>query len=291
MRLPMDLLEHPGMRLRNPRVELEQPNLVGRLIPKELDVEGAVVQSDLRDCSTGHVGHAELHFLRQPRRVLVAGKGGAARLANAVHHPVDDRLPFVDVALQGALAAPDNALCQTILFHRQELPADVEGVQQIAEGLVHESDALPQALHGRLKLDVIVDLESQVAAKGLKGLDPIRRNQRDALPGGFVERVKGMKTRDVVGDDFLLLQPAPVLMLALDDAFQTGTRQTEALGEYGHEVGAGEVVEGADSTGLAGVLLDGPHRLVDQELHIKTLDIADVADIERGVKLALLPAG
>src|SRR6056297_3302786 len=92
--LPVDLLEERAMRLRDPRIDLEQPDPIVLLVPVELDVERTPVEADGFHQTCRDLRHALDHVRGQSSRILIAGEAGLLlSLADRLHHAVDDHLP------------------------------------------------------------------------------------------------------------------------------------------------------------------------------------------------------
>ncbi len=150
------------MRLRDAGVDLEQPDLVDRLVPEVLDVERRVVVADVLHDALGDQGHLALHPLRKLRGVLVAKEADHLGVADRVDDAGGDHLALVGIALERALTATDDLLRNAVAAADfSDLRRQLELVEDVVEGLGDRADLGPEGLNGAVEVLRTVHAEAQ----------------------------------------------------------------------------------------------------------------------------------
>src|SRR6185437_9762689 len=103
------------MRLRMPRIDLQQMQRVRMLVPEELDVERGMIQTDLANDPVRDVRHSFGYPARNGREILVAHEAGAVFVSHRVHHPQRVGLATVAIAFESQLPAAQRLLGQADL--------------------------------------------------------------------------------------------------------------------------------------------------------------------------------
>src|SRR5699024_5012677 len=99
--------------------------------------------------------------------------------------------------------------------------------EKTVERFFDAPDLGPDLCDGLVPVRFAPNMKPQIRGKRLDRLDPERKRQVEPGERVVVERIEGGKLRDMIGNAALLLEPAPVLVLALEHGLQAGRRQAE----------------------------------------------------------------
>ncbi len=276
------------MLLHHPRIDLQQGNPILRGVVKVFDVERRVVETDVAENSSRGCDHPLLNPPGQARRVAVAKEGGSVGKAVRIHHPVDVDLALVDVPLHRALVARNDPFGEAeMTLCGRHLRRQVRETEEVIEGFGEAPDLAAENSHGPVKVARPADAEPEVAGVGLERLDPERIVQGDARQGILVEGIEGDERGDVLPDDLLLLQAAPIFVFALEHAFQCGRTRTEPLGENGLDQADRKVPEPDDRIDGTGKLAQLPIGLLQDLPDFEDAGALGFFEVEEFVKTAL----
>src|SRR5660398_308141 len=240
------------------------------------DVYKRQIQTDFLDHPAGHICHPELHFLRQRRRILITGERRPIHLPHRIHPPVHHHFTPEGVPLHGAHTPGKHALRQAALTHISYLQGKWICLKQVRERLAQEVYVLAHLLNVVFEVHFVVDLEGQIGAERLHGLDPERWSQRYLLVCVLVGRIEGEKLRYVITRYLLLLQAAPVLVLALEHALQGRPGEIKPLRQYGDDIRGGKVEVGYHRRRRTGRVLYDLDGFVNKRSHIVALHVTDI---------------
>src|SRR5660398_164570 len=210
------------------------------------DVYKRQIQTDFLDHPAGHICHPELHFLRQRRRILITGARRPIHLPHRIHHPVHHHFTPEGVPLHGAHTPGKHALRQAALTHISYLQGKWICLKQVRERLAQEVYVLAHLLNVVFEVHFVVDL------------------------------IEGEKLRYVVTRYLLLLQAAPVLVLALEHALQGRPGEIKPLRQYGDDIRGGKVEVGYHRRRRTGRVLYDLDGFVNKRSHIVALHVTDI---------------
>ena len=128
-----------------------------------------------------------------------------------------------------------------VAVHRRNLVGQVEPGQQLVQRLSESSDPVACLVHGSAEVLRVFNQEAEGGAVGLNRLHPERKIQRKLLQRPVIERIDGTESRSRLWSDLLLLQPTPVLVLALQHRLERRATQTALFAQnrqkrYGRKV-------------------------------------------------------
>lgn len=268
VRHAIDHNEDLAVGLGDPGVEFDQPELVGRLVPHEFSVEAAVVVADMLKETPRHIDHLAMHALGQVARVLQAVVGdvladrvGLGNDAMHIEFTMEDR------ALRGALRTGNDLFGNTgVAVHLPDFRRQLDVPKRFVKGIAQLADTFTDLLDGLVELRLVFDLETQVGRERLDRLDPERVIQGHLGEGVVGKGVDGTEFGHYFRNDLLLLQAAPILVLALEHAFDRRSRNASFLAQDGHHHAGGKIPLSHDGIHRAVESVELAARLVEQRI-------------------------